>query len=175
MTALETQRLLIEDWQVDDWHAFRYIATNPEVMRFIGNGQIWDDERIQQWVKKQIDKRAELGFAFWKLVDKSDGRLIGHCGMQYLANTGEIEIGWWLAQDCWGKGLATEAAKCVLQYGFDTFHFQRVIAIAHPDNLASTNIMKKLGMKFEKLTDGKEFGLIVQDVPIALYSIHKNS
>jgi RimJ/RimL family protein N-acetyltransferase len=63
----------------------------------------------------------------------------------------------------------------VLQYGFNTFHFRRVIAIAHPENTASINIMRKLGMKFEKLTNGKELGLIVQDVPIALYSIHKNS
>lgn len=175
MTVLETQRLLIEDWQQEDWQAFRYIASNPEVMRFIGDGQIWDDERIQQWVRRQIDNRAELGFAFWKLVDKTTGRLIGHCGMQYLANTGDIEIGWWLAQDCWGRGLATEAARRVLRYGFDTFHFKRIIAIGHPENTASINIMMKLGMKFEKFTDGKELGLIVQDVPIALYSIHQNS
>jgi [ribosomal protein S5]-alanine N-acetyltransferase len=175
MIVMETQRLLIEDWQADDWQAFRYIARNPEVMRFIGNGKIWKDEWIKRWVNRQIDNRAKLGFAFWKLVEKGNGRLIGHCGMQDLGSTGEIEIGWWLAQDCWGKGLATEAARCVLQYGFEQFHFPRVIAIAHPDNIASLNIMKKLGMKFERLTNGQELGLIVQDVPIALYSIDKDS
>lgn len=172
---METARLLIESWQPDDWQAFRYIATNPQVMRFIGNGQIWDDERIQLWVNRQIENHAKFGFAFWKLLYKGNGRLIGHCGMQYLANTGEIEIGWWLAEDSWGKGLATEAARSVLQYGFDNLHLPRVIAIAHPDNTASINIMKKLGMKFEEFTDGRALGLIVQDVPIALYSINKNS
>jgi ribosomal-protein-alanine N-acetyltransferase len=175
MTVMETERLLIEDWQADDWQAFRYIATNPQVMRYIGDGQIWDDERIQQWVKRQMDNRAAFGFTLWKLVEKSNQRLIGFCGLQFLANTGEIEIGWWLAEDCWGKGLATEAAQSVLQYGLDTFQFKRIISIAHPDNQASINIMKKLGMKFEKLTDGRELGLIVQDVPVVLYSIDKNS
>jgi [ribosomal protein S5]-alanine N-acetyltransferase len=110
MTVLETERLLIEDWQADDWQAFRYIASDPEVMRFIGDGQIWGDERIQQWVKRQIDNRTEHGFAFWKLTAKRDGRLIGHCGMQHLANTGDIEIGWWLARDCWGRGLLPRPA-----------------------------------------------------------------
>jgi ribosomal-protein-alanine N-acetyltransferase len=175
MVIIETERLLIEDWQSDDWQAFRYIATNPQVMRFIGTGQIWDDERIQQWVNRQIDNHARYGFALWKLVEKENGRLIGFCGLQFLANTGEIEIGWWLAVDCWGKGLAMEAAKSVLQYGLDRFQIKRVISIAHPDNRASINIMKKLGMKFEKLTDGKSLGLIVQDVPVVLYSIDKNS
>jgi ribosomal-protein-alanine N-acetyltransferase len=80
---------------------------------------------------------------------------MGHCGVQYLADSVDIEIGWWLAKDCCGKGLATEAARSVMQYGFDGFPFGRVIAIANPDNTASLNIMKGLGMKFEKLTVGK--------------------
>ena len=175
MIVLETERLLLEDWQADDWRAFRYIAANPQVMRFIGDGQIWDDERIQNWVRRQIDNQARYSFALWKLVEKTSQRLIGFCGLQFLAQTGEVEIGWWLAEDCWGRGLATEAAKGVLSYGFATFSFKRVIAIAHPDNAASINIMKKLGMTFEKFSNGRELGLIVQDVPVALYSIHQNS
>lgn len=175
MSVMGTERLLIENWQADDWQAFRYIATNPQVTRYIGDGQTWDDERIQQWVIRQIDNYAEHGFALWKLVEKKSGRLIGFCGLQYLADTGEIEIGWWLAEDCWGKGFATEAAKSVLKYGMEPLQLKRIIAIAHSENRASINVMKKLGMKFEKHTDGKELGLIVQDIPITLYSIDKNS
>src|ERR1044071_2739348 len=130
MTVLETERLLIQEWQPDDWLPFRLLATDPEVMRYIGPGMTWSDDRIQQFVGRQITQAKTLGYCLWKLVDKSSGQLIGHCGLQPLWNTGEIEIGWWLARSEWGKGLATEAAHAVLQYGLTTLQFRRIIAIA---------------------------------------------
>lgn len=173
MTIIETERLLIQEWEPDDWLPFRRIASDPEVMRYIGTGVPWTDERTRQFVARQIENFNRYGFCMWKLVEKATGRLIGHCGLQYLGTTGEIEIGWWLARDCWGRGFATEAAKAALRYGFETLHLRRIVAIVQPDNQASINVTRKLGMKFEKYTTHAELGLANPEIALAFFSSEK--
>ena len=73
------------------------------------------------------------------------------CGtLQPLPDTGEIEIGWWLALAWWGRGLATEAATTALGDAFDRVGFGRLIAVAERGNRASVRIMRKLGLTFER-------------------------
>jgi ribosomal-protein-alanine N-acetyltransferase len=162
---LETERLLFRTWQPEDWLAFRPIATDPEVMQYIETGKPWSDERIKQFVDRQISVLGEYGFCLWQLIHKQDRRLIGFCGMQPLGDTGEIEIGWWLAKDYWKRGLATEAGRAVLDYAFATRHLPRVVAIVQPPNLASRRVMEKLGMHFEK-------EMIYKGPVVLLYVIH---
>lgn len=170
MTVIDTERLLIQEWQPEDWLPFRSIATDPEVMRYIGAGAIWSDERIQQFVARQINQAKARGYCLWKLVSKSRGELIGHCGLQPLWDTGETEIGWWLARREWGKGLATEAARAALEYGLAMLQLQRIIAIAQPANHASINIMRKLGMQFERRTTHGAFGQPNPEIELVLYA-----
>ncbi|HYE72846.1 MAG TPA: GNAT family N-acetyltransferase, partial [Blastocatellia bacterium] len=164
-------RLLIREWQVQDWLAFRPIATHPEVMRYIAAGVPWADDQIQSFVARQIENARRDGYCLWKLVDKADHRLIGFCGLQKIRTIGEVEIGWWLARDFWGKGLATEAANAALECGFKTFKLKRIIAIAQPENSASTNVMRKIGMTFEKETSTEELGKSPEGIKLVLYSI----
>jgi len=173
MTVLETERLLIQEWQPEDWLPFHSIATDPEVMRYIGAGAIWSDERTQQFIARQINQAKTLGYCLWKLVSKSSNQLIGHCGLQPLWGTGETEIGWWLARREWGKGLATEAARAALQDGLARLQLKRIIAIAQPANLASLNIMRKLGMQFERRTTHGAFGQPNPEIELALYAIEQ--
>jgi len=106
---------------------------------------------------------AERGYCLWKLVPKSGPTLIGFCGLQPLPETHEIEIGWWLARVCWGQGLATEAAKAALQDALGRVGLQRIVAIAQPANTASVNIMRKLGMHFERM-------IAPRGIPVVLYA-----
>ena len=175
MTVIETDRLLIQTWGPDDWQPFRRIAADPEVMRYISTGVPWPDERIRQFVAGQIENFNHYGFCLWKLVEKETGRLIGQCGLQHLGATGEVEIGWWLARDCWGKGLATEAARAVLRYGFATVGLRRIIAIVQSANHASMNVVEKLGMTFERHTSHAELGLANPEIALALYAIERQA
>ncbi len=167
---METERLLIQDWKPADWELFHPIVTDPEVMRFIGTGEILSDERVQRFIATQISNRASRGFCIWKLIHKASDRLVGHCGLQKLGNTVDTEIGWLLARDQWGQGLATEAARRVLCFGFEALGLERIVAIAQPDNEASINIMRKLGMGFEKKTNHGELGLSNAQIEVVLYS-----
>jgi RimJ/RimL family protein N-acetyltransferase len=163
--TLETRRLLLSNWEPGDVVAFTPIATDPEVMKYIGTGAIWSAGQIENFVKLQMERSALHGFCLWKLVDKATGKLIGFCGLQHLDEVGEIEIGWWLAKAFWGKSLATEAAETALRFGFGEIGLPRIVAIAQPANRASLRVVEKLGMRYEKDVVGRH------GITVALYSI----
>ena len=146
---LETERLILDTWQSTDWTAFRPIATDVEVMRYITGGVPWSDEQIRSFVDRQIELYRTQGFCRWKLLEKPDRNLIGFCGVGFWHDTKEPEIGWWLARPCWGRGLATEAAVPALRYAFERVRLSRIVSIAMPENIASTRIMQKLGLEFD--------------------------
>lgn len=181
---LETLRLRLLPWGPDDWRQLKPIAQDPEVMRYISNGQPWTDERIQQLAQRQIVGFAQRGFCFWKLLDKSAAKadleasvkpgsapanpgtpktneMIGFCGLQPLEGTPDVEIGWWLARSWWGKGLATEAAREAMRDGFERIGLRRVVAVAQSGNKASIHIMEKLGMRFERETTHRGFHVVL--------------
>ena len=72
----------------------------------------------------------------------------GFCGLVHLDDTSEIEVGYRFAKRFWGMGLATEAAKASLEYGFETLGIDRIVAVVHPDNLASQRVVDKLGLRY---------------------------
>jgi len=148
-TILETARLRLRTWELDDWQALRRLAVDPRVMRYISNGQAWDDGRIRAFVEKQIRQQRDLEMCLWKATQKESEEVVGMCGLQPLEATADIEIGWWLAPELWGRGIATEAARAALAYGFDTLRLKRIVAVAMPENAASIRIMEKLGMRYQ--------------------------
>lgn len=147
--TFETDRLLLTTWQASDWIAFRPIATDVEVMRYITGGVPWPDERIQLFVNRQVELFSERSFCRWKLLLKPNEEMIGFCGVGFWGDSLEPEIGWWLARAYWGRGLATEAARIALRDAFERVGLERIISIARPANVASTRIMEKLGLKLE--------------------------
>jgi len=81
------------------------------------------------------------------VFDKESEKLIGYCGLQLLDDTEEIEIYYGFHKDFWGKGLATEAAKVVLRFGFEEVKLPRIVAVTHSDNTDSQKVLLRLGMK----------------------------
>jgi RimJ/RimL family protein N-acetyltransferase len=146
---LETDRLILDTWQSSDWTAFRPIATDVEVMRYITGGVPWSDEQIRAFVERQVKLYAERGFCRWKLLEKPALEMIGFCGVGQWRDGLEPEIGWWLARRCWGRGLATEAARVALRDAFERVQLDRIVSIAMPANASSVGIMQKLGLTFE--------------------------
>jgi len=146
---LETERLILDTWQASDWTAFRPIATDPDVMRYITGGAPWTDDQIRSFVERQVKLYAERGFCRWKLLAKATGGMIGFCGVGFWRDAPDPEIGWWLARRYWGRGLATEAAEAASRDAFERVRLERIISVAMPENAASIRIMEKLGLKLE--------------------------
>ena len=101
--SIETQRMRLSRWQPSDGVAFRSIAQDPRVMRYVNNGEPWSDAKVRDFIARQMRHIASNGFCFWKIQRKPDGRLIGLCGLQALrlGSQWDVEIGWWLTPPNW--------------------------------------------------------------------------
>lgn len=104
----------------------------------------------------------------WATIHKADHKLIGRCGLipQLVDGQKEVEIGYLLAKEYWGRGLATEAAVAIRTYGFE-LGFNRLISLIVPENIASQKVALKNGMKYEK--DTSHAG-----IKHRVYAIHQN-
>jgi [ribosomal protein S5]-alanine N-acetyltransferase len=166
--VIHTPRTMLTTWSPEDWVAFRELATNPDVVRYISEGLPWPDERTQEFVTRQIRYYAERYYCLWKLVDRATGQLSGICGIQPFEDSGDIEIGWWLAPRLWGGGIATEAARAAFSDAVTRVGLKRIVACAVPENRASIRIMEKLGMHYER--DGTHRG-----IPVVIYASESKS
>jgi RimJ/RimL family protein N-acetyltransferase len=147
---LETPRLQFRRFTPDDLHALASIRSDPDVMKYIGTGRTESIDEVQAKLAKVTAHWEQHGFGYWALIEKASSKLAGWCGLSYLEDTEDIEIGYGLAKAYWAKGLATEAAAAVIKYGFVQLRLERIVAVAYPQNIPSQVIMKKLGMKYVK-------------------------
>jgi RimJ/RimL family protein N-acetyltransferase len=161
--TIETQRLRLSRWEPADAVAFRPIAQDPRVMRYVNNGEPWNDAKVREFIARQMRHIASYGFCFWKIQRKPDGRLMGLCGLFALplGCRTEVEIGWWLTPRFWGRGLASEAAEAVMKIALECLPVQRIVAIAIAENRASRRIMQKIGMHYERNIRHKGFQVVL--------------
>jgi len=152
----DTDRLTFREWLDDDIEPFHAICSDPRVMQYVGNGQVWQRERTGQFIQSAIAALRDHGYCQWALIHKADDKLIGYCG--FVKTETNPEIGWRLEPEYWGQGLATEAARAALTYGFSTVRFKRVVATVQTANAASARVIEKLGMTLERRfdRDGRE-------------------
>lgn len=159
----DTDRLAFREWNEDDLDRFHAICSDQRVMQHVGDGRVWSRERTGQFIHAAAESFRQHGYCQWPLIHKADRRLIGYCGFVNTEST--PEIGWRLAPEYWGQGLATEAAQAVFKHGMATLGFQRVIATVHAANVASIRVIEKLGMTLVKRSDrdGREVMLYSTD------------
>ena len=147
---IETERLVLRDWRETDWDEFFRVTNTLAVMRWLG-GLLDEAGRTKQ--RDRVETcRANNGFCFWLVERKEDGAILGFCGLKRAdapgsTVTGEMEVGWRLREDAWGKGYAKEAAIAAIDAGFDRFGAEEIVALTVRDNQASWGLMKRLGMR----------------------------
>lgn len=150
MDMIETDRLILRRFTLDDLDAFSLINADPVGMRYIGSGVPQSKEQTRERLAAILNHWRCHGFGLLAVVYKDNSAMIGFCGLQFLDNTDEIEVGYRLARSYWGRGIATEAAAASLMYGFCELRLDRIVAVVHPDNLASQRLLEKIGLRYEK-------------------------
>jgi RimJ/RimL family protein N-acetyltransferase len=154
--VLSTKRLLLRRWRQDDLDPYAELCADPAVMRWIGNGSVRTREECAKAISAFERAWDDRGFGLFALELQASGRLIGFVGLSVPDFLPEVlpsvEIGWRLAADQWGKGLATEGARAALAFGFGQVGLNRIVSIHQVGNDASGRIMEKLGMRFERET-----------------------
>jgi RimJ/RimL family protein N-acetyltransferase len=90
------------------------------------------------------------GFGLWAVEEREEGRFIGRVGLlrhvDFPDEPEPVEVGWAIAPEVWGRGLATEGGAASLLFGFDTVGVERIVSITRPTNAASRRVMEKLGL-----------------------------
>ncbi len=147
---LETERLLIRPFTLDDLPRLIEMRADPEVSKYLGGRQLQNADALAKRVEVYIDCTEKFGFGMSAMIWKETGELIGWSGLQPLDGTPEIEVGYGMIKDFWGKGIGYECAKAWLEFGFNEKGLERIVAVAYPENKISWRIMEKLGMHYEK-------------------------
>jgi len=144
---LETERLLLRQETPEDAKAVFALFSEPAVTQFHDLDTFTDIEEALQLVERRT-KRFESGSGIrWGIVRKRDNALIGSCGFTWNKQTDSAEVGYELASSSWRQGIMTEALRTILQFGFETIGLQFVVAQVMLDNIASKNLLEKLGFQ----------------------------
>jgi len=180
---IETDRLVLRLPRLEDTPAAAEHLTDPEVMRFIGiGGQTVPREACVEVVRKWLDRWQANGFGQFAVERREDGRFLGRCGLLVWDRVGwcpstlleaaepEIELGWTLAREHWGRGYATEAASAVRQWAFGDLALERLISIIHPDNLASQRVALRLGAQPDEVIETTHGPAVVWLHPLSVGS-----
>ena len=168
---LETERLILRHLVIGDLDELFALYSDPEIRRYFPEGVLSFEETKEEleWFLNGHPKHPELGL--WATVHKEAGKFIGRCGLLPWQIDGklEVEIAYLIDKSFWGQGLATEAARGILQYGFERLKLSRLICLIDPENIPSQKVAKKIGMKLEKRVDG----IGGDNFPTLIYSISK--
>lgn len=162
MTILHTARLRLEPFAEQHLDGLHAMNSRPEVMRYIS-----DEPETREQTAAAIARVqrcwAAWGTSWWAFIDLASNRIAGAGCIQYVRReaapvadldalrSNPLEIGWRLHPDFWRQGLASEAAVRMTAYAFDAFAAPELLAVRHPDNLASGRVMDRLGMRFRGL------------------------
>jgi len=149
---LETDRLLLREFVMDDAEGFFKMVSDPDVTRYTGDGSKTHEEAKRGLEERLFRDYRKYGYGRWATVYKPTGRVIGFAGLKYLDDVQDVDLGYRFFKEYWGNGLATEAARAILTYGVDTLQLHRIIGITDIENKASIRVLEKVGFTFEKFT-----------------------
>src|SRR5689334_20623864 len=137
LATVETARLRLRPFAPGDLDGLWRIASDPDVMRFIGDGRPFTRDETHENLSRIIEVFERRGYGRWALEKKDGGGLIGYCGLGNGIEEVGVELVYLLARSEWGKGIATEAASAALRYGFEALGFHSIAAVTRPNNWRS--------------------------------------
>ena len=170
MVILETKRLLLRHQVIDDLDDLWALYCDPEITRYIPDAPRTREEAKEEleWHMHGHPKFPELGL--WATIHKETGRFIGRCGLLpwTIDRQQEVEVAYTIAQEFWGQGLGTEAARAILNYGFEKLNLSRLICLIDLENVASRKVAEKIGMSFERESRDEMGSFLIYSITSAI-------
>ena len=176
MTSIETERLILREWEPEDLAPFAAINQDPRVMEFMLKPL--SEAETAAMIERIKAHFKQYGFGLFACTLKDSLELIGFVGLAVPAFeapfTPCVEIGWRLAYHAWGKGYAQEAARATLKAAFETYGLQEVVSFTVPANDRSLRLMEKIGMVRDPQGDFHHPRL-PPDHPLSLHVLYRMS
>ncbi|HTX41554.1 MAG TPA: GNAT family N-acetyltransferase [Acidobacteriaceae bacterium] len=175
---IESERLTLRRIGPDDLEFLTELHADPEVARYLPLGRPRSPEESAAWLQSLLRSYEDFALGQLAVLRKSDGMLIGRCGLSGLAvearagaaavprgwyQRGEVpadaeivlerELGYTFHRSSWGQGYASEAARCVFDYARDGLRLPRVVSLIHPDNVRSLRVAQRFGVQREDVVE----------------------
>lgn len=158
----KTAHLVLRPFTEVDLDPLYQVMNDREVLRYFPSSDPPSRAQIERLIQFQLKHWEKHGYGWWAVAvaDSPNPPLIGWAGLQYLPETDEIEVGYLLDKAHWGRGLATEAARESVRFGFDDLGIETIVGVVHPENIASQRVLEKTGLTFVEETN--YFGMDVR-------------
>ncbi|MFZ5969069.1 MAG: GNAT family N-acetyltransferase [Bacillota bacterium] len=154
---VETERLLLRRFAINDAEEmFTNWANDRDVCKYLRWAQHEDLEETKAVINRWLDSYDKSSFYLWAITSKENGELIGSIGL-FVVNESDLcgDVGYCIGKKYWGRGIAAEALKAVLNFAFINVGFNRIETYHSVNNPASGRVMQKCGMTFEGLAKQK--------------------
>jgi RimJ/RimL family protein N-acetyltransferase len=153
--VIETDRLILREWQPSDLVPFADLNSDPRVMEFFP--ATLSRSETETMTLKIEERMRRQGFGLWAAEVKRTKDFIGFIGLNVPSDPLPflpcVEIGWRLAFDYWGNGYAQEGARAVLAFGFKKLHLKEIVSFTTTGNLRSRRVMERIGMAYDAQGD----------------------
>lgn len=158
LPTLETPRLRLRPFRVTDGPRVQELLAVKE----IADGTLtipypYPEGAAVEWISTHGPKWAEAKLAIWAMADLTSDEVTGAISLRLVLVHRRAEAGYWVARDRWGQGLATEALRAVLEFGFGELGLHRIEAHHFTQNPGSGRVMQKVGMRLEGRVRGAVF------------------
>jgi RimJ/RimL family protein N-acetyltransferase len=146
--VVETPRLVLRLMTPDDAPLMLELLNDPTYRRFIGDRRVRTVEDARGYIADgPVAMYARHGFGLWLVVRRDDRVPLGICGLLKRDELADVDVGFALLPAYWRRGYAYEAASAALRHGYDVLGLRRIVAITHPENVASQRLLEKLGLQ----------------------------
>jgi len=150
LRSMTTPRLHLRPFTLDDAPAVQQLASERDIAATtLSIPHPYPNDGAEQWIRQGLDAIERGEMANFAITLKDAGTLIGSIGLGVKAEHERAEMGYWIGKPYWGRGYATEAARAVLQFGFDVLNLNRIVAHHMIHNPASGRILTRIGMQRE--------------------------
>jgi ribosomal-protein-alanine N-acetyltransferase len=147
--TLTSERLCLRPFSPADVPALYAILNEPGILEYYPPTTTpMDEERVGRIIQKQIIHWQTYGYGWWAVTAAEGGVLLGWCGLQFLPETAETEVGYLLTHSAWGKGYGSEAAAAAVEAGLGGLPVPEIIGLTHPQNIASQRVLQKAGLVY---------------------------
>ena len=161
----ETPRLILRQFTIEDAYLIKQLNSDAEVLKYLHEPPLETIDQAKNIITTIILPQYKKKLGRWAINTKNNNEFLGWCGLKYRSDLDEIDLGYRLKRDAWGKGFATEAAINTLEYAFKKLQLKLITGRAHIENIASIKVLEKIGMQFSREE-------IVDECPVRTYSAH---
>lgn len=164
--TIETSRLSLRPFTPADAPRLSAILHEEGILDYFPDPTPPPLEVTERSIARRLEHWAQYGYGRWAVMPRDTGVLAGWCGMDYATELGCAELTYLLSASVWGRGYATEAARATVRFGFEAAGLERIMSMAHPDNIASNKVIQRCGLRVSG-------SIVIEETTMLLYSMDR--